>query len=47
MIYRFLFVTATTQGEMRRAQSWRMGRADYRSRVRALSMLAAVLFLRC
>jgi cobalamin biosynthesis protein CbiM/cobalt ECF transporter T component CbiQ len=47
MIYRFLFVTATTLGEMRRAQSWRMGRADYRSRMRALSMLASGLFLRC
>jgi cobalt/nickel transport system permease protein len=47
MIYRFLFVTATTLGEMRRAQSWRLGRADYRSRMRALSMLAGGLFLRC
>ena len=47
MIYRFLFVTATTLGEMRRAQSWRLGRADYRSRLRALSMLASGLFLRC
>jgi cobalamin biosynthesis protein CbiM/cobalt ECF transporter T component CbiQ len=47
MIYRFLFVTATTLGEMRRAQSWRMGRADYRSRIRALSMLAGGLFMRC
>lgn len=47
MIYRFLFVTATTLGEMRRAQSWRIGRADYRSRVRALSMLAGGLFVRC
>jgi cobalamin biosynthesis protein CbiM/cobalt ECF transporter T component CbiQ len=47
MIYRFLFVTATTLGEMRRAQSWRLGRADYRSRMRALSMLASGLFLRC
>ncbi len=40
MIYHFLFVTATTLKEMRRAQSWRLGRADYRSRMRALSMLA-------
>ena len=47
MIYRFLFVTATTLGEMRRAQSWRLGRADYRSRMRALSMLAGGLFVRC
>jgi len=47
MIYRFLFVTATTLGEMRRAQSWRLGRADYSSRMRALSMLAGGLFLRC
>ncbi len=47
MIYRFLFVTAMTLGEMRRAQSWRLGRADYRSRMRALSMLASGLFLRC
>jgi cobalt/nickel transport system permease protein len=47
MIYRFLFVTATTLGEMKRAQSWRLGRADYRSRMRALSMLAGGLFLRC
>lgn len=47
MIYRFLFVTATTLGEMRRAQSWRLGRADYRSRLRAISMLASGLFVRC
>ena len=47
MIYHFLFVTATTLSEMRRAQSWRMGRADYRSRMRALSMLARGLFIRC
>ena len=47
MIYRFLFVTATTLGEMHRAQSWRLGRADYRSRMRALSMLASGLFMRC
>lgn len=47
MIYRFLFVTAITLGEMKRAQSWRLGRADYRSRMRALSMLASGLFLRC
>ncbi len=47
MIYHFLFVTATTLREMRRAQSWRLGRADYRSRLRALSMLAGSLFLRC
>ncbi len=47
MIYRFLFVTATTLVEMRRAQAWRLGRADYRSRMRALSMLASGLFLRC
>jgi len=47
MIYRFLFVTATTLGEMKRAQSWRLGRADYRSRMRAISMLASGLFLRC
>jgi cobalt/nickel transport system permease protein len=47
MIYRFLFVTATTFGEMQRAQSWRLGRADYRSRLRALSMLAGGLFWRC
>lgn len=47
MIYRFLFVTATTLGEMKRAQSWRLGRADYRSRMRALSMLASGLFTRC
>jgi cobalamin biosynthesis protein CbiM/cobalt ECF transporter T component CbiQ len=47
MIYRFLFVTAMTLGEMRRAQSWRLGRADYRSRIRALSMLAGGLFMRC
>jgi cobalamin biosynthesis protein CbiM/cobalt ECF transporter T component CbiQ len=47
MIYRFLFVTATTLTEMTRAQSWRLGRADYRSRMRALSMLASGLFLRC
>ena len=30
MIYRFLFVTATTLREMRQAQSWRLGRADLR-----------------
>jgi cobalt/nickel transport system permease protein len=47
MIYHFLFVTATTLKEMRRAQSWRLGRADYRSRMRALSMLAGGLFIRC
>lgn len=47
MIYRFLFVTATTLGEMKRAQSWRLGRADRRSRLRALSMLAGGLFVRC
>lgn len=47
MIYHFLFVTATTLGEMRRAQSWRLGKADVRSRVRAMSMLAAGLFVRC
>lgn len=47
MIYHFLFVTATTLREMRRAQSWRLGRADYRSRMRALSMLASGLFIRC
>jgi len=47
MIYHFLFVTATTLKEMRRAQSWRLGRADYRSRMRALSMLASGLFIRC
>lgn len=47
MIYHFLFVTATTLTEMRRAQSWRLGRADYRSRLRALSMLAGSLFIRC
>ena len=47
MIYHFLFVTATTLREMRRAQSWRLGRADYRSRVRALSMLSGGLFVRC
>ena len=47
MIYHFLFVTATTLREMRRAQSWRLGRADYRSRMRALSMLAGGLFIRC
>ena len=32
---------------MRRAQSWRLGRADYGCRVRALAMLASGLFLRC
>lgn len=47
MIYRFLFVTATTVREMRQAQSWRLGRADFRSRMRALSMLAGGLFVRC
>lgn len=47
MIYHFLFVTATTLREMLRAQSWRLGRADYRSRMRALSMLASSLFIRC
>ena len=47
MIYHFLFVTATTLAEMRRAQSWRLGKADVRSRMRALSMLAGGLFIRC
>lgn len=46
-IYRFLFVMATTLTEMRRAQSWRMGKATYQSRMRALSMLAGGLFVRC
>lgn len=46
-IYRFLFVMATTLNEMRRAQSWRLGKAAYRSRLRALSMLAGGLFVRC
>lgn len=46
-IYRFLFVMATTLNEMRRAQSWRLGRANYQSRLRALSMLAGGLFVRC
>ena len=47
MIYRFLFVTATTLREMRQAQSWRLGRADFQSRMRALSMLSGGLFVRC
>jgi len=47
MIYRFLFVTATTLHEMRQAQSWRLGRADFRTKLRALSMLAGGLFVRC
>ena len=47
MIYHFLFVTASTLVEMRRAQSWRLGRADYHSRMRALSMLSGGLFVRC
>jgi cobalamin biosynthesis protein CbiM/cobalt ECF transporter T component CbiQ len=47
MIYRFLFVMTTTLTEMRRAQSWRLGRADYKSRMRAASMLAGSLFVRC
>lgn len=46
-IYRFLFVMATTLTEMRRAQSWRLGRAGYQDRLRALSMLAGGLFVRC
>lgn len=46
-IYRFLFVMATTLNEMRRAQSWRLGKATYQSRMRALSMLAGGLFVRC
>jgi cobalamin biosynthesis protein CbiM/cobalt ECF transporter T component CbiQ len=46
-IYRFLFVMATTLSEMRRAQSWRMGKATYQTRLRALSMLAGGLFVRC
>lgn len=46
-IYRFLFVMATTLTEMRRAQSWRLGKATFESRVRALSMLAGSLFVRC
>jgi len=46
-IYRFLFVMATTLSEMRRAQSWRMGKATYETRLRALSMLAGGLFVRC
>jgi cobalamin biosynthesis protein CbiM/cobalt ECF transporter T component CbiQ len=47
MIYRFLFVMTTTLTEMLRAQSWRLGRADYRSRMRAASLLAGSLFIRC
>ena len=47
MVYRFLFVSSITVTEMRRAQSWRLGKADYACRVRALSMLASGLFLRC
>jgi len=47
MIYRFLFVMTTTLTEMLRAQSWRLGRADFRSRMRAASMLAGSLFVRC
>ncbi len=47
MIYHFLFVTGATLKEMRLAQSWRLGRADFRSRLRALSMLASGLFVRC
>ena len=46
-IYRFLFVMATTLNEMRRAQSWRLGRPTYSNRLRALSMLAGGLFVRC
>ena len=46
-IYRFLFVMATTLSEMRRAQSWRMGKATCETRLRALSMLAGGLFVRC
>jgi energy-coupling factor transporter transmembrane protein EcfT len=38
---------ATTLTEMRRSQSWRLGKAGYQSRVRALSMLAGGLFVRC
>lgn len=47
MIYRFLFVMTTTLTEMLRAQSWRLGRADFKSRMRAASMLAGGLFVRC
>lgn len=47
MIYHFLFVTAMTVKEMRLAQSWRLGRADFNSRLRAVSMLASGLFVRC
>jgi cobalamin biosynthesis protein CbiM/cobalt ECF transporter T component CbiQ len=47
MIYRFLFVMTTTLTEMRRAQSWRLGQADFKSRMRAASMLAGSLFVRC
>jgi cobalt/nickel transport system permease protein len=46
-IYRFLFVMATTLNEMRRAQSWRLGKAGFEARMRALSMLAGGLFVRC
>ncbi len=46
-IYRFLFVMATTLNEMRRAQSWRLGKATFEARMRALSMLAGGLFVRC
>ena len=47
MIYRFLFIMTTPLTEMLRAQSWRLGRADYKSRMRAASMLAGSLFVRC
>lgn len=47
LVYRFAFITSDTLQELRRAQSWRMVRRDYRRRLNAISMLGATLLLRC
>ena len=47
LIYRFAFGSVAAIGEMRRAQLCRMGRAGYRVRLQAVSMLAGTVLVRC
>jgi cobalt/nickel transport system permease protein len=47
MIFRFLMVALKTLGEMRTAQSWRMGDGGWHAEMRAASLLASALFIRC
>jgi len=47
MVYRFLAIALKTLGEMRLAQSWRMGHCGWRARMRAASLLTSALFVRC